>query len=308
MKIALLGHTGFLGKNVANALQQASVEYVGASLSTGVDIRDQKQVERFFAEVQPDVVMHCAAHVGSFNYVTEHASRVFTDNTAMLLSVYNAMVAVCPKAVIIHPLANCVFPAKAEHLVDTDWEDGPLHPTVLPFAATKRLVWAAGESFRLSHAVRSVYLLVPNMYGPEDSTDPNQTAVLDALVSKFVHAQRTNQKEVSIWGTGNVIREWIYAPDLARLMLEIAHDPYRPELDTPISVAQNEGLSVRELARIIQQAVGFDGAIQYDLTKPDGVPKKVMSNVKFRAAFPDFSFTDFQAGLAATIRYYQSVL
>ena len=108
MKIALLGHTGFLGKNVAEQLAHAGVAYVGASRSSGVDLRDPAQVVEFLAAVQPDVILHCAAHVGSFNYVTENAAAVMLDNSRMVLAVYEAMAQVCPRAVIVHPLANCV--------------------------------------------------------------------------------------------------------------------------------------------------------------------------------------------------------
>lgn len=305
MKVALFGHTGFLGKNVVDVLERAGVAYAGASRSTGVDLRDTAQTAAFLAQVQPDVILHCAAHVGSFNYVTENAAAVMVDNTRMALALYEAMVQVCPQAVVVHPLANCVYPATAEIFYDAAWQDGPVHSTVLPFASTRRLAWAAGESFTISHGIRSISLLVPNMYGPHDSLDPNQTAALDALISRFLTAQRTGQAEVGVWGTGVAIREWIFAPDLARLMLEIACDPRRLGLEQPLNVAQNTGLSIRELADIIRHTVGYPGEVRYDHTKPDGALKKVMNDDHFREVFPDFTFTDFQVGIAETIAYYQ---
>ena len=307
MKVALLGHTGFLGKNVADALVQAHIDFAGASLSSGVDLRSAEQTAAFLRATQPDVILHCAAHVGSFNYVTENAAAVMLDNSRMALAVYEAMARVCPQATIVHPLANCVFPANAPDMREETWQDGPVHPTVLPFASTRRLAWAAGESFAISHGIRSVSLLVPNMYGPHDSTDPNQTAALDALISRFLTARRTEQP-VTIWGTGAAIREWIFAPDLARVMVEICRNPLRPGLERPLNVAQNTGLSIRELAALIQRTVGYEGAVHYDHTKPDGVLKKVMDDAGFRRVFPEFQFTDFEAGIAATVAYYQQVL
>lgn len=308
MKIAVLGHTGFLGKNVVEQLTKAGISYAGASRSSGVDLRDATQAATFLRTVQPDVILHCAAHVGSFNYVTENAAAVMLDNTRMVLAVYEAMAQVCPQALIVHPLANCVYPATAEIFYDEAWQDGPLHRTVLPFASTRRLAWAAGESFAISYGIRSVSLLVPNMYGPHDSTDPNQTAALDALISRFLTAQRIGQSEVGVWGTGAAIREWIFAPDLARLMLEIARDPHRSGLDRPLNVAQNTGLSIRELVDIIRNTLDYTGAVRYDHTKPDGALKKVMDDKHFREVFPDFKFTDFQQGVATTIDYYKTVI
>ena len=308
MKVAVFGHTGFLGQNVVDELTRVGVPYVGASRSTGVDLRDPEATATFLAREQPDVILHCAAHVGSFNYVTENAAAVMLDNSRMALALYEAMARVCPQAVVVHPLANCVYPANAEVFYDETWQDGPVHHTVLPFASTRRLMWAAGESFAISHGIRSVSLLVPNMYGPHDSPDPNQTAALDALISRFLTARRTGQAEVGVWGTGAAIREWIFAPDLARIMLEIALGPQRPGLDKPLNVAQNMGLSIRELADLIRHAVGYTGEVRYDHTKPDGALKKVMDDGHFREVFPDFAFTEFHQGIADTIAYYQQII
>ena len=307
MQVALLGHTGFLGKNVADALSAAGIAFVGASRSSGVDLRSVEQTADFLRAIRPSVILHCAAHVGSFNYVTENAAAVMLDNSRMALAVYEAMAQVCPQATIVHPLANCVFPANAETMREQTWQDGPVHATVLPFATTRRLAWAVGESFSISHGIRSISLLVPNMYGPHDSTDPNQTAALDALISRFITARRTGQP-VTIWGTGAAIREWIFAPDLARVMVEICRNPQRPGLEYPLNVARNTGLSIRELVELIQRTVGYEGAVHYDHTKPDGVLKKVMDDTSFRQVFPDFRFTDFETGIAATITYYQQLL
>ena len=307
MQVALLGHTGFLGKNVADALLAAGIAFAGASRSSGVDLRSVEQTANFLRVTRPDVILHCAAHVGSFNYVTENAAAVMLDNSRMALAVYEAMAQVCPQATIVHPLANCVFPANAQTMREETWQDGPVHATVLPFATTRRLAWAAGESFAQSHGIRSVSLLVPNMYGPHDSTDPNQTAALDALISRFLTARRTGQP-VTIWGTGAAIREWIFAPDLARVMVEICRNPRHPGLEHPLNVARNTGLSIRELVELIRRTVGYEGAVQYDHTKPDGVLKKVMDDTGFRRVFPEFRFTDFEAGIAATVAYYQELL
>ena len=308
MKVAVFGHTGFLGKNVVDQLERQGVAYVGASRSTGLDLRDAVATADFLAREQPDVILHCAAHVGSFNYVTENAAAVLADNSRMALALYEAMAQASPKAVVVHPLANCVYPATAEIFYDEEWQNGPVHRTVLPFATTRRLMWATGESYAISHGLRTVSLLVPNMYGPHDSPDPNQTAALDALISRFLTAQRQGQPEVGVWGTGAAIREWIFAPDLARLMVDIARNPTRAGLERPLNVAQNTGFSIRELADLIRHTLGYTGTVRYDHTKPDGALKKVMDDQNFRAIFPDFTFTDFHEGIAQTIAYYQQII
>lgn len=308
MKVALLGHTGFLGRNIEEQFRIAGIECMGASKNNGIDLREPDQVADFLNQAKPDVIFHCAAHVGSFHYVTENASAVMLDNSRLVLSVYEAMARVSSRAVIVHPLANCVFPATAELLKEDEWQSGPVHQSVLPFASSRRLAWAVGESFSIKHGIRSRYLLVPNMYGPYDSVDPNQTAALDALISRFLTAKRIGQSKVTVWGTGSAVREWIFAPDLSRIFLDLALNPDLIGLQKPLNVAQGCGLSIRELVEIIKLAVGFEGEVHYDATKPDGVLKKVMDDTRFRQIFPKFKFTDFHVGITKTIKYYESVI
>ena len=307
MKIVLLGHTGFAGRNVAKELCRQGVEYVGASLSAGLDLRDAAATAAFLRTHRPTHIVNCAAHVGSLNYVTEKAATVIADNSRMILGMYEAVARECPEALVVNPIANCAYPADADVFEESGWWNGHLHRSVLSYGASRRLLWAAAECFEMQYGVRSIHLLTPNMYGPYDSTDPNKAHALNALISKFVKAENLGQPELSIWGTGLPIREWLYASDFARLVWEVLQHPDRPGLDQPTNLAQNDGLSVRELVGIIQTKFGYHGRLRWDASKPDGAPKKVMDNAKFRQVFPLFRFTDFQDGIAETIKYYESV-
>lgn len=307
MKVILFGHTGFAGRNVARELGQQGVAYVGASLSTGLDLRDAAATAAFLRAHRPTHIVNCAAHVGSLNYVTEQAATVVADNSRMILGMYEGVARECPEALVVNPIANCAYPADADVFEESGWWNGHLHRSVLSYGASRRLLWAAAECFGMQYGVRSIHLLTPNMYGPFDSTDPNKAHALNALISKFVKAENLGQPELSIWGTGLPIREWLYASDFARLVWEVLQNPDRPGLDQPTNLAQNDGLSVRELVGIIQTKFGYHGQLRWDASKPDGAPKKVMDNAKFRQVFPQFRFTDFQDGIAETIKYYESV-
>ncbi len=307
MKIALLGASGFVGRNIHGLLMENSLDVYPASRSTGVDLRDPVAATLFFEKVKPDFVINCAAHVGSLNYVTTQAADVIVDNSQMLIGMYQAIAAVCPRAVIINPIANCAYPAKADSFVEDAWWDGHLHRSVLSYGATRRLMWSLSESFSMQYDIRTISLLVPNMYGPFDSTDPNKAHALNALISKFVKAKHENQNELEIWGTGVAIREWLYAPDFARIVLRIVSGPEILGLDEPINIAQNFGLSVRELVTVIQRHFKFEGSVRFDPSKPDGAPKKVMDDKRFKKIFADFRFTDFNSGVKQTIDYYESI-
>jgi GDP-L-fucose synthase len=307
MKVVVFGANGFAGRNVVEVLRENGVEPIEASLSTGLDLRDVGQATAFLQKHRPDFIINCAAHVGSLNYVTEQAATVVADNSRMILGMYEAVAHACPRAIVINPIANCAYPAKADLFREDEWWDGHLHRSVLSYGATRRLLWATAECFFMQYAVRSINLLTPNMYGPYDSTDPNKAHALNALISKFVKAEKISQPELPIWGTGVAIREWLYAKDFARLVWMVLLLPDRKGLDQVLNVAQNDGLSVKELVDIIQDKFDYQGNVVWDHTKPDGAPKKVMDDTRFRQIFPEFKFTDFEEGIAKTIAYYESV-
>jgi GDP-L-fucose synthase len=306
-KIILFGANGFVGKNVAEVLNENKLSFVPASRTTGVDLRDSDQTSAFLSKHNPSFIINCAAHVGSLNYVTEQAANVISDNARMILGMYEAVAKVCPKAIIINPIANCAYPANADTFIEDQWWNGHLHRSVLSYGSTRRFMWTVGESFQMQYGVRSIYLMVPNMYGPYDSTDPNKAHALNALVSKFVKAQQTNQQKIEIWGTGIAIREWLYAKDFGQIVLKVLKNPNTLGLSEPVNVAQNFGLSVKELVNVIQSTFNYTGEIVWDSFKPDGAPKKVMDDRRFRKIFPDFKFTDFIEGIRNTIDYYKSL-
>lgn len=307
MKVVIFGDSGFVGTNVRDVLIESGMSVFGGSRSTGVDLQEPSLTKIFLLEIQPDYIINCAAHVGSLNYVTQQAADVIVDNTRMILGMYQAVAEACPQAIVINPIANCAYPAKADTFIEDAWWDGHLHRSVLSYGATRRLMWSVSECFTMQHGIRTISLLVPNMYGPHDSTDPNKAHALNALISKFVKAQRESKTQLEIWGTGVAIREWLYAPDFARIVLSILEAQRMLGLDEPVNVGQNFGLSVRELVSVIQHHFKFKGEIRFDHTKPDGAPKKVMSDKRFRKVFPNFVFTDFDTGIQNTIQYYDSI-
>lgn len=307
MKTLLLGPTGFVGRNVGKVLTQSGVDWHGASRSSGVDLRETRQVEDLLKLEKPDYVINCAAHVGSLNYVTQKAADVIEDNSLMGLALYQAVARQAPNACVINPIANCAYPATEETFVEDEWMNGPLHRSVLSYGATRRLLYWIGESFQMQHGIRSIYFLVPNMYGPHDSTDPNKAHALNALTAKFVKAKIEQAPGVEVWGTGVAIREWLYAPDFGRIVVEFIRNPDMVGLSEPLNIGQHFGLSVRELVEIIRKACGYEGSVRYDHSKPDGAPKKVMDDKRFRKVFPDFKFTSQRDGLAACVDYYKSI-
>ncbi|NDA63440.1 MAG: NAD-dependent epimerase/dehydratase family protein [Chitinophagia bacterium] len=236
----------------------------------------------FFHKVKPRYVINCAAHVGSLNYVTRQAADIIVDNSQMLIGMYQAIADVCPAAVVINPIANCVYPAKANSFIEDEMWDGHLHRSVLSYGTTRRLMWSLSECYSMQHGIRTISLVVPNMYGPYDSTNPDKAHALNALISKFVKAEQDFKSEIPVWGTGIAIREWLYAPDFARIVLQVIRNPTMLGLDQPVNIAQNFGLSVRELVEIIRSKFDRKFLVKYDPSMPDGALKKVMDDTRFK--------------------------
>ncbi len=307
MKILVLGGHGFVGRNVADVLRELRHEVTSLSRRDGLDLTDYESTEKHITDITPDLIVNCAAEVGSLNYVSMKAADIFDVNMRMLLNLYKAVKVGTPDAVIFNPVANCAFPGISEKYTESNLWDGSVHQSVFAYGNTRRMMIVLSETYSTQYGLRSINFFVPNMYGPYDSTDPNKAHALNALIGKVVKAQREGLGQLEVWGSGGAIREWLYAPDCARIFLQTAERLDEYGWDEPINIGQNYGLSVRELINIIVREARYEGAIVWNRSMPDGAPKKVMDDTRFHKQFPGFIFTDLVAGIRETIRYYESI-
>ena len=306
--VLLLGGHGFAGRHVQEAFAGSLHTLHVRSRRDGLDVRDTEAVRKTLAELAPDVVVHCAATVGSLNWVTERAAEVFDDNLRMLLSLYRA-VAELPggrRPVIVNPVANCGYPGHLELYREEDFWNGAVHPSVISYGSTRRMMLVAGDCYALQHGVRSIQLLTPNMYGPYDSTDPHTAHAVNALVGKLVKACAEEKDSFEVWGSGVAVREWLYAGDFGRLVLDVVGRP--DDFREPVNLAQNRGFSIREVVELLIAELGYRGRVVWDRARPDGAPSKVMDDTRFRRCFPGFGFTDLADGVRRTAAYYRTRL
>jgi len=222
MKILLLGHTGFVGQNVFNELKKNKhIEVVGKSRSNGLDLFNLENVCSILAEVQPNIIVNCAAHVGSLNFVTQIAADILDDNLRMILNLYKAIQKTSPSSVIINPVANCAFPGNLTEYNEEFLWSGKVHQSVLAYGSTRRMLDIFAECYKMQYGIKSIQLYVPNMYGPFDSVDPNKAHALNALVGKVVKANHEKLDEIEVWGSGVAIREWLYALIIIKINFHI---------------------------------------------------------------------------------------
>jgi GDP-L-fucose synthase len=305
LRIALLGGTGFAGRNVRNELESAGMTVGVFSRTTGCDLLDLPTTWQKIDAFRPDYIVNCAALVGSVNYVADFAAEVVDVNMRIILNTYK-IAQQMREVVIVNPIANCAYPGVMDLYEERGFWDGPIHPSVLSYGSTRRMMWTLSKCYFDQYGVRSVNLIVPNMYGPYDSTNPNKTHALNALIIKFIRAVKYNQPEVEIWGTGKPIREWLYIKDFAKVVRRVIEGGEK-SLD-PVNIAQNRGFTVDELVGTICKYVGYKGKITHNTRFPDGSPKKVMDDKYFKQRFPDFVFTGLAQGISETVDYYRAIL
>lgn len=300
----ILGAHGFVGTN----LQQIMPTAVAADRV--YDLRDPAQAEAVVQRHKPRRIVNLAAHVGSVKYVSDFAADVIDDNMRIILNVYRAAMTLPDRPVIINTVASCGYPGDATLFEERHFWGGPVHESVLAFGSTRRMIDAVSTCYRRQHGLFSVNLLVPNLYGPHDHTDPQKTHALNALAVKFVRAMNEGHDTVEVWGTGKPVREWLYVKDLAAIvqktlgMLAFCEPADFPSM---FNVGQGVGVSIKEIVDALVEATGYDGEIIYNTDYPDGASTKIMSPATFRDLFPRFRFTSLADGINDTIAWLKGL-
>lgn len=298
--ILVLGSTGFLGGSVCQLLDKNSIDYSGASLSTGVDLRKFKDVDELFGIVEPSVVINCASYVGGLQFGLAHPTELFTNNLKIALNIYQALEKhSIPK--IINPISNCTYPGSASLFKVDEWWNGPMHDSVLIYGFTKKALWVASQAYKTEFNIISNNIILPNMYGIGDHKDELRAHALGALITKFIKAKIDGKPQVVVWGTGAPVREWLNVLDGAQALIrsisiELGSDP--------INVGRGEGISIKELAYKIREIVDVDCDIVFDFSKPDGAPMKTIDGTTGARKLGWSPEIDLETGLRETISSY----
>jgi len=306
LKILVLGGHGFVGRNLTATLNQTEHQITSLSRADGLDLTDYASTEKCFAQIAPDVIFNCAAHVGSLHYVTTYAADVINDNVQMSLNIYKTAAKVCPQAKIVNLLSNCSYPGADNIQIESKWWDGPVHESVFSYGNSKKILYVIAKCYAKQRRTKSVNFLVPNTFGPGDSIDPNKTHALNGMIIRMIEAQKKGDTSFEIWGTGSPIREWAYIDDVTNIL--IASIDMSNDLLEPVNIAQNKGYAIKESAHFIAEALNFQGELVFNTKYQDGAPVKILDDKKFREFFPNFVFFDHKKGIAQTAAYYQSIL
>jgi GDP-L-fucose synthase len=301
-KILVTGGAGFLGKQVVHQLAQAGANPDNILVTRSRDY-DLTQMEACQRAVQgQDVIVHLAAHVGGIGLNREKPAELFYDNlmmgTQLIHAAYQAGSEkfVCVGTICAYPKFTPV-PFKEDDL----WAGYP-EETNAPYGIAKKALLVQLEAYRQQYGFDGIYLLPVNLYGPEDNFDPRSSHVIPALIHKVHEAQMRGDKTLPVWGDGSPTREFLYSTDAARGIV-MATQKYADA--APVNLGTNSEISIRDLAELICELMGFEGELAWQTDQPNGQPRRCLDTERAKQAFGFEAQVDFREGLKNTIEWYR---
>lgn len=299
-KIYVAGHRGMVGSAVVRRLQAEGYRNIVTRTSRELDLRNQAAVNDFFAGERPDIVVLAAAKVGGILANSTYPAQFLYDN---LIIAANVIHAAHENGVgkLLNLGSSCIYPRMApQPLQETALLTGPLEETNRAYAVAKIAAIELCDHYRTQYGDDFISAMPTNLYGPGDNFDLQGSHVLPALMRKMVEAKEKRAPQVEVWGSGRPMREFLYADDLADACLFLLQNVSVPG---PINVGTGQDLSIRELAELIRDVVGYEGELVFDPSKPDGTPRKLM-DVSRLAALGWTARTGLREGIEKTLAWY----
>ena len=302
-RIWVAGGTGLVGSAIVRLLTHEPGLTVLAPSRQELDLFDREAVETFVQANRPDTVILAAAKVGGIGANMAQPVAFLTENLAIQNSVMTSAVS-GGVSTIMFLGSSCIYPREcSQPMREEYYMTGALEPTNESYAVAKIAGMRLAQALHAEHGTRILLPLPCNVYGQGDHFDPQNSHVLSALVVKFETARRTDQPSVTLWGTGSAFREFIHCDDLADACLFLL------DLDTDmglVNVGTGTDQSIAELAALVASRVGFAGTIEWDTTKPDGMPRKVLDVSRLTAEGwrPTVDLAD---GIDSVIAEYRSL-
>lgn len=271
--IYLAGHRGLVGSAIFRKLQRAGFNNIITRTSSQLDLRDQSAVKQFFAQNRPEVVILSAAKVGGIVANSTYPADFLYDNLAISSNVINAAFEYGARK-LLNLGSSCIYPKLApQPLKENYLLTGDLEPTNRAYAIAKIAAIELCDAYRVQHGADFISAMPTNLYGPHDNFDLKSSHVLPALLRKTHEAKESGAPTIEVWGSGTPQREFLHTDDMADACLFLLQKVSRPG---PINVGTGTDLSIRDLAELIKDVVGYEGDFVFDASKPDGTPRKLM--------------------------------
>jgi len=301
-KIYIAGHRGMVGSAIQRRLTALGYEKIITMSSAELDLRIQERVNEFFEVELPDYVFLAAAKVGGILANNTYRADFIYENIMIQSNVIHSAYATGVKKLMFLG-SSCIYPKMAPQPLKEEYLlTGLLEPTNEPYAIAKIAGIKMCDAYRSQYGCDFISVMPTNLYGPNDNYDLQNAHVLPSLIRKFHEAKLNNASEVNIWGSGTPKREFLHADDLAEACIYLMNTYSDAGL---VNIGTGEDISISDLAGLIQKVVGYEGAIVYDATKPDGTPRKLMDVSKLTGLGWKFSIS-LEKGLELVYKEYQS--
>ena len=301
-RVVVTGGPGFLGGYLVEKLRALAPASIEAPARAQYDLLDRGDVRRLFSEARPQIVIHAAAVVGGIGANRAHPGSFFFENALMGIQVIEEARRagverlVCLGTICAYPKFTPV-PFREEEL----WNGYP-EETNAPYGLAKKMLLVQLQAYRHEYGFRGIYLLPVNLYGPRDDFDLESSHVIPAMIRKFAEAQERGDRHVVLWGDGSPTREFLYVEDAADAILSAAE---RYDSEEPVNLGSGEEIAIRDLALLVARETGFEGKIEWDISKPNGQPRRRLDTSRAERAFGWRATTPLAEGLRRTVAWYR---
>ena len=279
-KIYVAGHRGMVGSAIVRELNKLGFNNIVTRTSAELDLRNQSAVESFYKEEKPEYVFISAAKVGGILANNTYRAEFLYDN----LSIQNNLIHfahVYGVKKLLFLGSSCIYPKLApQPLKEDSLLSGLLEPTNEPYAIAKITGIKMCEAYWDQYGSKFISAMPTNMYGPNDNYHPDNSHVLPALIRKFHEAKTNGSDSVTVWGDGSPFREFLYADDLANALVYLMLNYNEKEF---VNVGYGNEITIKDLALLIKKIIGFEGHLEFDTSKPNGTPRKLMDSSRLFA-------------------------
>ena len=300
--MVVTGGSGFLGSALVDGLRARGAKEVFVPRSRDYDLRDKAAVVRMLENFHPELLFHLAATAGGIGANRANPGKFFYDNAIMGIQlIEQARKFGLEKTLVVGTI--CSYPKTPPvPFREEDLWNGYPEETNAPYGLAKKMLLVQAQAYREQYGMNVIYVLPVNLYGPRDNFDLETSHVIPALIRKMVEARDGGEGHITLWGTGKATREFLYVEDAAEGIL-LAMERY--DKAEPVNLGAGEELSIRELAPIIRDIVGFKGELRWDPSKPDGQPRRKLDTTRARDEFGFVAKTSLHDGLRKTVEWYE---
>jgi len=279
-KVYIAGHRGMVGSAISRKLQKEGYNNIITRVSSELDLRDQPAVADFFAKEKPEYVFLAAAKVGGIVANNTYRAEFLYDNLQIQNNIINSSYLNGVKKLMFLG-SSCIYPKMAPQPLKEDYLlTGPLEETNEPYAIAKIAGIKMCDAYRAQYGANYISVMPTNLYGYNDNYHPENSHVMPALIRRFHEAKVQNLPDVTIWGTGSPKREFLFADDLAEACFYLMQNYDEAGL---VNIGTGEDISIKDLALLIRDIVGYKGDIKFDTSRPDGTPRKLMDVTKLHS-------------------------